>query len=151
MVVDKDKGWNKFKREIKITDKSFVLIGYIAGKVAPLDVKKSIWAEFGTERGDKLHSPPRPFSRYTFSKYRTKVNKFIDKKYGKMQQGVLTAFKAISHVGEFYLTLLKLSIRTGPWLPNAPSTLAGKKSTKPLIDTREMLKAPKYKVVIKRI
>lgn len=149
MVRDKDKGWKKIKRELRGAHNSGVLIGFMSGKSAPLDVKKAIWNEFGTEVNSKERIPSRPFMRYTFKKYLKKVYNFQQNKYGQVLKGTMTMKRGLSHLGEFYTTLVKLSIRTGPWKSNASSTLKGKKSSKPLIDTNEMLKAVKYNVLRK--
>lgn len=148
-VEEKDYGWKRIKKDLKQADKSFVIVGFPAGKVAPLNVKKAIWNEFGTKRKGKEHIPERPFNRYTFEKYLNKMLKFTNKQYNEIKMGNIVPSKALSLMGELYVGLLKLSIRTGPWEKNAPSTEAMKGSTKPLIDTREMSNAISYKVFMR--
>jgi hypothetical protein len=153
-VQDIDKGWKKLKRELKLMDNSYVVIGFPAGKVAPLDLKKAIWNEWGTKRKKgkkkKEHTPSRPFMRYSFKKYLDKIFSIKEKVYNDLKKGTGSVNKGLIKIGMVYSGLVKLSIRTGPWKENAPSTLKGKKSSKPLINEREMLKAVTYKVFIKR-
>lgn len=127
-------------------DNSYVVVGFPSGKVAPLNTQKAVWNEFGTKK-----IPSRPFMRYTFKKYMDKVKSFEGALYGQILKGTMTTSIGLRKIGEFYAALIKLSIRTGPWKPNAPSTTAKKKSSKPLIDLREMLNAITYKVFSKRL
>jgi len=144
MVTDKDMGWEKIKRELKKAHKSSVNIGYIKGKSADLNILKAIVNEYGSKK-NKIR--PRPFNRYTFSKFMTDVVKFQSKLYGQILDGKQTTYPALRKIGLFYKALIQLSIRTGPWLENASSTRRRKKSTKPLIDSGEMMRDVQFKVI----
>ena len=144
MITDKDKGWKKIKRELKKVHNSSVVIGYVRGKSSHKNILKATVNEYGSPR-KKI--PSRPFTRYTFSKFMGKVANFHGKLYGQILDGKETTYKALQKIGLFYRGLLQVSIRTGPWVKNAPSTLRRKSSTKPLIDTGDMLADVQFKVI----
>lgn len=144
MITDKDMGWKKIKRELKKAHGSSVIIGYVKGKSADLNILKAIVNEYGSK---KNKNPSRPFNRYTFSKFMTDVVKFQSKLYKQILDGKKTTYPALRKIGLFYKALIQLSIRTGPWLKNSPATLRRKKSTKPLIDSGEMMRDVQFKVI----
>ena len=55
----------------------------------------------------------------------------------------------LGKAGEFMVGAIKDSIRNGEWVPNKPRTIAVKGSSKPLIDTAQMINSVSAKVVIR--
>lgn len=125
------------KKEFKESDQG-AEAGYLAGdrhkdkdgKEQPLISDIALWNEFGT---DKI--PSRPFLRNAH------------KKIGKMAREVVdngidagkTLNQIIREVGEGMRNEIINSIDKGEFEPNAPSTIAKKKSTKPLVDTGQLM------------
>ena len=143
MIKDTDKGWEKLKRELGRVNNTSVSVGLVSGKSAEINILKGIINEYGSP---KKKIPSRPFMRYTFTKYTNEVVAFHSKLYGNILDGKETAYAALRKIGLFYKGLLQLSIRTGPWVKNAPATIRRKKSTKPLIDSGEMLRDLNYRI-----
>jgi hypothetical protein len=54
-------------------------------------------------------------------------------------RGVETAETAIKKIGEWFTARTKLTIRDGGFVPLKPQTIKRKKSSRPLIDTAQML------------
>ena len=87
--------------------------------------------------------PPRPFMS----------NMIADKSPGwprlveaSLKLANYNSEQALDTVGETIAGELRDSITNGGWAPNAPSTLARKKGTQPLIDTGDMLAAVRHVV-----
>ena len=87
--------------------------------------------------------PPRPFMS----------NMIADKSPGwprlveaSLKLANYNSEQALDTVGETIAGELMDSITNGGWAPNAPSTLARKKGTQPLIDTGDMLAAVRHVV-----
>lgn len=55
-----------------------------------------------------------------------------------MNRGKATAEDALKEMGPFALGAFQTTITDHAWIPNAPSTIEAKKSSKPLIDTSLM-------------
>jgi len=94
--------------------------------------------------------PERPFMRKTFDEKREDIVKFIKEMielYSKGRVKDLSKYFAI--VGAKMKKEIQRTITTASsWaVPNAPSTIAKKGSSKPLIDTGRMRAAITYKVI----
>ena len=99
------------------------------------------WNELGTE-----NIPSRPFMRQMMEKEERNINNYL-KRYLKMAcTGDLTTEAALDKIGNYLKYKIKESIREGEYEPNAPSTIAKKGSSVPLIDTRQMYRSVIYEV-----
>ncbi|HHF4956006.1 TPA: hypothetical protein ACPO4B_002021, partial [Haemophilus influenzae] len=54
----------------------------------------------------------------------------------------------LSKLGQWYQDKQKKTLTSYPWTPNAPSTRRRKKSSKPLVDTSQLVNSIRYKVEI---
>lgn len=54
----------------------------------------------------------------------------------------------LSKLGQWYQDKQKKTLTSYPWTPNAPSTRKRKKSSKPLVDTSQLVNSIRYKVEI---
>lgn len=97
--------------------------------------------EFGV-RGDKSKGvpavPERPAFRSTFkrgSKYLEQIQKVAIKYLSEMAVQNRDAKEYLTKLGLYAAGQIKKNMRDGQWAPNAPSTIAKKGSSKPLIDT----------------
>lgn len=135
-----DKGWRDIEKTIYKLDGSYTLVGYIASTSSQDVVNKAIWNEFRTSK-----SPSRPFMRKTYDRRKRQTEKLMDKYALLVMDGRLTIKQALSTMGEIYVGFIKDQIRNGSWAPNAPSTMKMKKSSRPLIDSGEMIGATTHK------
>lgn len=164
---------NQHKKALRGIDGHMVEAGwfetarYKAGKGVSADMvgfsiaQVAKWNEFGTSRtvesksedGHTVvtiveHIPARPFMRYAqalFNKDRHEIQARVGK---KLIEGKIDAVQALGQIGNALEGKIVLSIKTGPWPPNAPSTAAAKGFAKntPLIDTGQMFKTVSSKV-----
>jgi hypothetical protein len=154
-VLKKD-NMPEFRRMVRELSRSFVKAGFPSS--APVgspsnsgsghrpysDISEiarlAIWLEFGVPKktGDGWIIPPRPFFR-TALENKEKIEDFMDRVAADFLVGKYTAEEALEAVGLFVVDLIKLSIVQGEWTPNAPRTIEEKGSSKPLIDTAQML------------
>jgi hypothetical protein len=89
--------------------------------------------------GGKWFIPPRPFIRGFADGKRELIAKTMEKLGRLVTDGLLSANTAIRSLGEFGQNGVKSYIRHGTFIPNADSTIARKGSSKPLIDTKNLV------------
>lgn len=123
---------NEYGIEIVITEK---MRGYL--HVIGLHVKATT---------DKVVIPSRPFMRETFEKNETKIFELIDEWYTKLVEGTIDLHGFFTRIGVLVEGLTKISIRSGEWTKNHPITIENKGSSKPLIDSGEMLNSVKFEI-----
>lgn len=98
--------------------------------------------EFGGKKKSKTGKqiiPERPFMSQTMSKNDKAISKKIILLYKKVLDGDLTEDKALGLLGEFVKGKMKSEITTGDFKENAASTIAKKGSSRPLVDTSQLL------------
>lgn len=149
--TDKDLGYKKLLKDLKKLGKGLeVYVGIRAEKgVEPVKGSDfnlaglAVAMEFGTQDG---HIPARPH-------YRPTVDEGRQEYLNDLQKGVTKAvFNGSSIVTEFKKIGAKVSrdvkkrIKAGINPPNAPSTIAAKGSSKPLIDTGHYWQSIDYQV-----
>jgi hypothetical protein len=140
-VQDIDRGFFRIRKQLKIFKDLEVLVGFqgIHGEMALI----ATYHEFGTE-----NMPARPFLRSAFEVAQDQVAKRIEKALNSILKGTKTAVQAASLLGLFGVNLVKKRIRDSPsWAEELSAlTIALKGSTKPLIDTAQMLNSVTYVV-----
>lgn len=108
--------------------------------------------EFGAtiehEKG-AIHIPERSFIRSTFDEKANEWAKFVQKRLPKVILGQMAPRQLVELLGEKITADIKLKIKAINDPPNAPSTIAKKKSSSPLIDTDGLRQRVTYKVVSK--
>ena len=105
-------------------------------KVADVAAKN----EFGDSK-----TPSRPFMRQALQKNQSQMTSFIQDVVNAIVDGSETAESGLDLIGELGEEYIRLSIDEGDFVPNAPSTIARKKSDKPLIDTGLMRSSVTHK------
>ena len=102
------------------------------------------WNEYGTERNGQQHVPERPFFRNAIRGAPDELLEVIKEKIDPRTM----AFdeKVAGAVGQVMVGRVQKSITTLRDPPNAPSTIAGKGSSNPLINNGDMRKAATYRV-----
>lgn len=154
----------KHVRELEKLTKMSVYVGFpeSAKNDEGLTIAKyARWNNYGTYTHDEhgqttSRIPARPFftEGFFFEKYRERREKLAKRLISMITSGKLTAEDACNKIGLQAVSDVRDAISTGPWAPNAPSTMArklakskGKKSSrgvKPLIDTGDMINAVTY-------
>lgn len=117
-----------------ITGPRQVKVGFPAGKVSRDVVDRAIWNHYGTSRG----IPSRPFLLNAIRKNRRKYIEAIKTSGAKILRGEATLDQTMSKLGILAQGDIQQEITDLRTPPNAPSTIAAKGSSNPLIDTGEM-------------
>jgi hypothetical protein len=94
------------------------------------------------DRRTKPHSikiPQRPFMRMSFDNNLSALQEFKKVRILAVARGKETAAQAIAKIGEWLTAKTKLTIRSGSFAPLRPATIKRKQSSKPLIDTGQMI------------
>lgn len=101
-----------------------------------------IWNEYGT-----AHIPSRPFIRQTFEDNQQALAQYLGRVVENVAKGD-DLVQELSKLGQWYQDKQKNTLKSYPWTPNAPSTRKRKKSSKPLVDTSQLVNSIRYKVEI---
>jgi len=116
--------------------------GYFAGDTNADGVSLvniAIWNEFGTNR-----IPPQPFLRNAQEKANRRARSLVKNRL----DGGTTVNALCTEIAVMLTDEIKKSIRTGEWKPNAPSTKKRKHSSKPLIDTGQLINGAHGAVIV---
>lgn len=92
--------------------------------------------------------PARPFMRPSFDQNIDKLHALRERLWVEYLNGHITNEQAFGLMGEFLVAKIKNTIRRIREPALAPATIARKHSSKPLIDTGQMLNSVQYKVVV---
>jgi len=139
-ILDIDHGWNSIKQNFRRMDRSYSKIGVQEGtlhkdkdKPGHLSELVVIAAvhEFGAP---KRNIPERSVFRSTFDENLNELHRFTDKLRPLYMKNPRLALKVLGAWMENKIKDKILTLRTPP---NAPSTIARKKSSNPLIDTAQ--------------
>ena len=104
------------------------------------------WNEFGTQRANgSTHIPERPFFRTSNKTMRRQVLAVLKGRVDPRTMAVDARTAGL--VGQTAKREIQRNIRDGIWEPNAPSTIARKRSDTPLIDTGHMRRSVDYKPI----
>jgi len=83
--------------------------------------------------------PERSFLRSAIRENKAVYSKINKVNLAKMVKGQMTCDQALSILGNVAVGHVKQKIRTGPFTPNADSTIKAKGSDRPLIDDAQMI------------
>ena len=103
--------------------------------------------EFGSKDGS---IPERSFMRTAVFENKGSINKLIKGLAVKITDGAMGRDKALGIIGEYVKGLIKNRIRSGPFVPNAPETIRRKGSSKPLIDTGQLINSIDWELTGKK-
>ena len=149
-VRDSDPGFKKFRKQLT-GGPNAVNVGIFGAEVInetddegnQIDLVGIASAnEFGTER-----IPERSFLRSTIDEKKEDFRKFIGRNKAAMVINPIERKRAFIKLGLFAEKEVVKKINKGPFVPNAPATIARKGSSKPLIDTGRMRQSVTSKVV----
>lgn len=148
-TIERDLGWKRIERELKIAQGLGVRIGIQADETAvgrnqtPV-IEYAYYNEFGSEDGKR--PPERSFIRSTTDEQRAKWNRMKVALWDKIVSGDMNVRLALSLLGQQAQKDIQQKITTLDTPPNAPRTIAEKGSSNPLIDTGAMRASIRYVV-----
>jgi len=160
-VVTKKNLWPMIKANLSLAKGSYAAVGFPGDSAKAKqsregkgmnNIQVAIANEFGSPQGVQPVVPARPFMRQTFSGPKRK--KFLDAGaglLGMVAEGRMSTRIALERLGTMGASAVKDEI-TSPspaFVPNAPFTIAKKKSSHPVIDTGAMRAAVTHKVRMK--
>lgn len=149
-VRDSDPGFKKFRKQLT-GGPNAVNIGIFGSEVineVGEDGKKidlvgiASVQEFGNEM-----VPERSFLRSTVDEKKEAFRKFMGRNKAAMVVNPIERKRALIKLGLFAEKEVVKKINRGPFVPNAPATIARKGSSKPLIDKGRMRQSATSKVV----
>lgn len=141
-TTDRDLGWKRILRETRKAAVAEVVIGVQAGEVnddSQLIAEYAAYNEFGTEK-----IPERSFMRSSFDENLPAIKADMDRRYGQVVDGSITARQALGLIGLRHQDQIKDKIDTNIPPPNAPATIEAKGSSHTLIDTGAMKNSIHY-------
>jgi hypothetical protein len=140
VTVDKSP-WRKLYNLVRKTDGVAVQVGVLEGELAEIAAIQ----EYGAPRAN---IPARPFIRQTFERRRGELVALQAKIATLLMAGKIDERKAMGLLGAWCAGAIKATITSnGSFAPLAAATIAAKKSSKPLIETGQMVGAIRFVVV----
>lgn len=157
LLKDVDRGSGKILDELmKLALKPYVKVGYLetAGKhkngSGPSVAEVATFHEFGTkDESGKTLVPERSHIRSTMDEKKKKFDGQIDKLIGQIVDGKTTVENALGVLGLSIKSEVQKKIRKGIEPALAESTIIAKGSSKPLIDTGQMINSINHEVKLK--
>ena len=138
-----DMGIDKVLENVMELGGKQVKVGIQAGSgshdgVDILDI--AIYNHFGTR-----NIPSRPFVSDCFDKNQGQISEAKKRIVYRVMEG-MPASAGLAQLGQWYQDVLKGHIRNGGWVPNAPATIKRKGSSRPLIDTGQLVNSVRWKI-----
>lgn len=148
-VIQRDRGWRRIRRAVNELGKMEARVGILADKnTAKADgttnLEVAVWNEFGTDATETHPGiPSRPFMRHTADTNRRRVAVLGEGFLRQVIDGKIEPKMALTRIAMWFTAQIQKNIANSKsWAePNAPSTIAGKGSDVPLIDTGELRKS----------
>lgn len=106
-------------------------------------------ANFATQHKVKAYNiviPERSFLRSTLIDDQVKIKKFAHNRAKEVVLNKSSAEDALNKLGHTVVGLVQKKIQNGNFVPNAPSTVRKKKSSRPLIDTGRLRQSITHKI-----
>jgi hypothetical protein len=143
-IIDKDMGWNALKKEMLRRKPDHVDVGVMVQNDSRSDAIGNVALALIHELG--LGVPERSFVRGTIDANETKYRALVKLLAGQIVEGRLNKKQALMLLGAKVEADIKERVRAGIQPPLAPSTVAHKGSSTPLIDTGQLLSSIDYEV-----
>ena len=89
--------------------------------------------------------PSRPFISDCFDKNQGQISEAKKRIVYRVMEG-MPASTGLAQLGQWYQDVLKGHIRNGGWTPNAPATVKRKGSSRPLIDTGQLVNSVRWEI-----
>lgn len=127
---------------LRQTEKAQVKVGVLGSSDSEIAYRATV-NEFGAPEAG---IPERSFLRKTFDTKQNELRSVQRSALEKIVAGKLTVEGGLKLIGEWFASEVKKTITETVSPPNAPSTIAAKGSSHPLIDTGAMRQAISYEV-----
>ena len=154
-IHEKDLGYKKIRDDL-IAMNAYTSVGVHedAGdsEGTPLAVIAAVH-EYGAEikngfgKGIRIVIPERSFLRSFVDENSGNLENFKQKIVGMIIDGKSTPGQALSLLGEYAVSGVKKKMRNGPFTPLRPATIRRKGSSKPLIDTGQLIGSISHKEI----
>ena len=145
-VQDIDRGWKRILAETKALERQVIKVGIQSDAPPEPNGADMVTVAAVQEFGSPQHNiPSRPFMRTTADRTAITLPDLIEAQYTGLVAGG-TARKMLVQVGSWYQMQMKFTLLTGPWVPNAPRTIARKGSDTPLVDTGALQMSIRYEL-----
>jgi hypothetical protein len=154
--TDTDKGLKEIREQISLFSKKRIKAGIPKGnpsKDGVLVSQYAAWNEYGVKgppfrKGfEPWFIPPRSFIRGWLTAKEGNIKTTMEKLGAAVAGGKMDADAALIRLGQFAQDGIKTYIMTGEFTENAERTKKRKNSSKPLIDTRTMLREIRYEII----
>lgn len=142
-VNDIDKGMQEILSDLKELSEFEIKVGIQSGDTnsdGQSLAEIAAYNEFGTGR-----IPARPFLRSSVEEHNNWTDE-TERVWNGVINGDVTPQYGAELIGDKAASDIQEKLTAGPWVPNAPSTIARKGSDRPLIDTGELRRSIAYKV-----
>lgn len=167
-----DHGYEARMKEIKKLDKSYTAVGWfgrggtpsddVAARAAVNEVGATIRvtkrmrgflaAVLGIHLKKSTHViriPARPFVKKTASLFKRKLEERMMIEYNNLLAGRQSAKKTLARIGEWYVGRIKWTITHVSFTSNSSVTTERKGSSRPLVDSAEMMNSTTHREVMK--
>lgn len=145
-TVDRDRGWRRIRKMLRRIDGSEVEVGWFPD-ARHEEMNTAELAAIHEYGGGKV--PARPMIRPVVDKNTNNYRRLRKLLMDRVIAGNMSEEAALETLGARVESDLKEWITDGDHAPNAPSTIARKGSSKPLIDTGLMRSQVSHKVTLK--
>lgn len=133
----------KYFRELKKLEQREVHVGFQSGDVTYEETGMDLVEVAAANEFGDSNRPARPFMKQSFENHEKELQTACDKVNKVLNSGGTTE-TALKQLGVTVKGIIQDEIATGEFAPNAESTVARKKSRKPLIDTGTMRQSVNY-------
>ena len=152
MVVDIDLGFRRIVREINSLNNVRIQVGFQEGTITEPQTKGNRVKEAGLNMAQIAAQnefgtatiPQRSFIRTTWDENINQIESVIRSQITGIIDGTRTNNAAYATIGNVIVALIQRKIYQIRSPPNAPSTIALKGSSKPLIDFGQMVASVRY-------
>lgn len=135
-----DMGWARIQQQIMTLQDKVIDTG-VQGDASSEILDRAFYNEFGT-----VNIPQRSFLRKTFLINDDKLRKKAIQAVREIMGTGGMVYSALWRLGLWTEGLIKKGIRNGGHFPNDPKTIKIKGSSKPLIDTAQMLGSIRFEL-----
>ncbi len=147
-VKDTDRGYQSMRSRMNLMKGSYTKVGVQAGALESDGVTDLVMVaaanEFGT---DKI--PARSFLRSTFEEERANLDRITKAEANAILAGTKTVETSLALIGEYFVGRVQAKIHSHPPPPNAPATIARKKSSGTLVDSGQLVQSIRHVEIIK--
>jgi hypothetical protein len=147
-VKDIDRGWKRIRAQLLKAGGAFTKVGVQEGERRDDGTDLVTVAAVNEFGAPKKKIPERSFIRSTTDEQRQKVERMKRRILEGIADGTMTIKRGLGLLGEFMESKIKDKIVRLDTPPNAPSTIARKGSSNPLVDKGQLLQSIRHVEVL---